>query len=133
MRGLGQAKIVPGQVNFLAVRESYLPFRTPGYIEHGSWVTGAPDVVAWDRPERFNPMSGLGQSLTDFACSGSALNASWQARSRDQLAAAAQATVAAGLVAGVVGGLSKKPALGALGGALLAYGVFKVWTAPYAV
>jgi hypothetical protein len=41
--------------------------------------------------------------------------------------------VAGGLVAGVVGGISKKPALGALVGGALAYGIFKVWTAPYSV
>lgn len=69
--------------------------------------------------------------LTDFACSGSALNASWAARTRDTLNAATQAAVAGGLVAGVVGGVSKKPVVAAAVGALLAYGVFKVWTAPY--
>lgn len=136
-RGLGQAKIVPGQVNFLAVRESYEPFREPRYVEHGSWVTGAPDIVAWQLPEgggirsTARGMSGLGQTLTDFACSGSALNASWTTRTRDTLNAAAQAAVAGGLIAGIIGGLSKKPLIGAAAGAALAFGAFKVWTAPY--
>lgn len=74
---------------------------------------------------------GLGQILTDFTCSGSALNTSWTNRTRDTLGAAAQSVVAGGLVAGLVGGLTKKPAIGAVAGAALAFGVFKVWTAPY--
>lgn len=132
-RGLGQAKIVPGQVNFLAVRESYLPFREPGYVEHGSWVTGAPDIVQFQRPERARGLLGLGQTLTDFACSGTALNASWEARTRTTLSAAAQAAVAGGVLAGVVGAITKKPAIGAVIGGALAFGAMRVWTAPYQV
>jgi len=147
--GLGQGKFIPGQVNFLAPWASNperqmnrrlargLPYAP--YIEHGSWVTGAPDVVAWEPPEgaglqmfsTARGLHGLGQTLTDFACSGSALNASWTTRTRDALNAAAQAAVAGGLVAGIVGAISKKPALGAAAGAALGYGMFKVWTAPY--
>lgn len=133
--GMGQAKIVPGQVNFLDPQASYEPFQTPGYIEHGSWVTGAPDVVAWSPPDRGGlwQRGGLGQLLTDFACSGSALNASWTTRTRDTLSAAGQAAVVAGVVAGVLGGVSKKPLLGAAAGGALSLLVFKVWTAPYSL
>ena len=137
-RGLGQyiGKQIPGQVNLLDPEGSYREFYHPGYIEHGSWVTGAPDVVAWEPPEgaglqMFSTAPGLGQILTDFACSGSALNASWTTRTQSTLNAAAQAAIAGGIVAGIAGGLSKKPALGAALGAALAFGVFKVWTAPY--
>lgn len=77
--------------------------------------------------------AGMGQILTDFACSGSALNASWVTRTQGVLAAALQAAAVGGAVAGVVGAVSKKPAVGAAAGAVLAYGVFKVWTAPYVV
>lgn len=137
-RGLGQAKIVPGQVNFLAPWESYREFRHPGYVEHGSWVTGQPDVVAWEPPDgaglqMFSTAPGLGQILTDFACSGSALNASWTTRTRDTLAAGAQAAIAGGLLAGVLGAITKKPAIGAAAGAAIAFGAFRVWTAPYSV
>jgi hypothetical protein len=141
---LGQTKNIPGQVNFLdpwgsnperrmnrAIRHG-LPYAP--YIEHGSWTTGQPDIVAWDLPEGaglHRGYRGLGQLLTDFACSGSALNASWEARTRSTLGAAAQAAVAGGLLAGVVGGISKNPLIGAAAGAALAFGAFKVWTAPY--
>lgn len=47
--------------------------------------------------------------------------------------AATQAAIAGGVIAGVIGGISKKPAVGAVAGAVLAYGAFKVWTAPYVV
>lgn len=131
-RGLGIGKQVDGQVNFLSPRAAYQPFRTPGYIEHGSWVTGAPDVVAWSPPEGAG-LHGLGQMLTDLACSGSALNTSWTARTRSAMGAGLQAAVAAGIAAGVVGAVSKKPALGAVAGLALAYGAYKTWTAPYVV
>jgi hypothetical protein len=104
-------------------------------------MTGTPQgdvtmyISAEGRASRRPPAgtSGLGQILTDFACSGSALNTSWTTRTRDTLSAAGQAAVAGGLVAGVVGALSKKPLIGAVAGAALAFGAFRVWTAPYAV
>jgi hypothetical protein len=159
-RGLGQniGKQVPGQVNFLSPELAYL--QTPGYVEHGSWITGAPDIIAWSRPEgaglhgerllcggpyRYpqpwldtpsrgvRPGDGLGQTLTDLACSGSALNASWTTRTRDALGAGLQAAIAAGIAAGAIGAVSKRPAIGAVAGLVLAYGAFKTWTAPYVV
>jgi len=139
---LGQTKFIPGQVNFLAPvasnPERYMNRRLARglpyapYIEHGSWVTGEPDVVAWSPPEGAG-LHGLGQTLTDFACSGTALNASWTTRTQSTLNAAMQAAIAGGLVGGIVGGLSKRPAVGAGAGMALAYGIFKVWTAPYVV
>lgn len=136
-RALGQyiGKQIPGQVNFLSPELAYLP--TPGYVEHGSWVTGAPDVVQWALPEGAGLYRGrgpaLGQLLTDLTCSGTALNASWTARTRDTINAGLQAAVVAGLGAGVIGALSKKPLIGGIAGAAIAFGAFRTWTAPYAV
>jgi len=129
-RALGQyiGKQVPGQVNFLSPEMAYLP--TPGYIEHGSWVTGAPDIVSWDPPEG----AGLGQGLlTDLTCSGSALNTSWTVRTRSALNAGLQAAIAGGIAAGVVGAVSKKPLIGAVAGLALAFGAYRTWTAPFVV
>lgn len=55
---LGQAKWVPGQISFSTTRTGRLP--TPQklieaglpyapYIEHGSWVTGQPDIARYGR------------------------------------------------------------------------------------
>ncbi len=142
--GLGQTKFIPGQVNFLAPHASNperyinrrlargLPYAP--YIEHGSWATGEPDLVTWNRPQpSLGSGDGLGQILTDLACSGTALNASWTTRTRDAMGAATQAAVVGGLLAGIVGGVSKKPAIGAIVGAGLAFVAFRAWTAPYVV
>jgi hypothetical protein len=109
--------------NFLSPGAAYEPFRQPGYVEHGSWVTGAPDIVAWSPPEGAG-LHGLGQTLTDLACSGSALNASWTTRTRDAMNAGLQAAIAGGIAAGVVGAVSKKPLIGAVVGAVLAMGAY---------
>lgn len=145
-RGLGQAKIVPGQINFMTLPPGMTRLPDPEpllraglplapYVEHGSWQTGEPDIMRYGRdPYRgIMGVDGLGQILTDLACSGSALNASWTQRTRDALNAAAQAAVAGGIAAGVVGGIAKKPLIAAGIGAVVAYSAFKVWTAPYVV
>lgn len=144
--GLGQAKIVPGQINFSTLPPGQTRLPNPEellraglplapYIEHGSWATGEPSIMRYGRDPYRGIMGtgGMGQILTDLACSGTALNSSWTVRTRDTLNAATQAAVAAGLVAGLVGAISKKPALGAAAGALLAFGMVRVWTAPYSV
>jgi hypothetical protein len=139
---LGQTKNIPGQVNMLdpwgsnperqfnrSLRRG-LPYAP--YIEHGSWVTGAPDIVSWSLPEGAG-LHGLGQTLTDFACSGSALNASWTARTRSAMNAGLQAAIAGGIAAGVVGAVSKKPLIGAAAGLALSFAMYRTWTAPFVV
>jgi hypothetical protein len=69
-RGLGQAKIVPGQISFQTLPEgrSGFPSLDPliqaglpiaPYIEHGSWTTGQPDIMRYGR-DPYRGIMGLG-------------------------------------------------------------------------
>jgi hypothetical protein len=73
---LGQAKLVPGQIAFQTtptgrlpnvqrLLEAGLPYAP--YIEHGSWVTGRPDIARYGR----DPYRGLGDSPAEIACQAS--------------------------------------------------------------
>lgn len=68
--GLGQAKWVPGQLSFQALppgvtappdfqrlQEAGLPIAP--YIEHGSWVTGQPDIMRYGL-DPYRGIMGLG-------------------------------------------------------------------------
>ncbi len=70
-RGLGQAKIVPGQINFatLPPGQTALPSLEPlvraglpiaPYIEHGSWETGEPAIMRYGL-DPYRGIMGLGQ------------------------------------------------------------------------
>lgn len=72
-RGLGQAKIVPGQISFQTLPEgrssfpSLQPLIDAGlpiapYIEHGSWTTGEPDIMRYGR-DPYRGIMGLGQTV----------------------------------------------------------------------
>jgi hypothetical protein len=69
-RGLGQAKIVPGQISFQTLPEgrSGFPSLDPlvqaglpiaPYIEHGSWETGQPDIMRYGL-DPYRGIMGLG-------------------------------------------------------------------------
>lgn len=69
--GLGQAKIVPGQINFSALPagRTSLPNLEPlvragmpiaPYIEHGSWETGEPDIMRYGL-DPYRGIMGLGR------------------------------------------------------------------------
>lgn len=68
--GLGQAKWVPGQLSFQALppgvtappdfqrlQEAGLPIAP--YIEHGSWITGQPDIMRYGL-DPYRGIMGLG-------------------------------------------------------------------------
>lgn len=68
--GLGQAKVVPGQINFatLPAGQTALPNLEPlvraglpiaPYIEHGSWETGQPDIMRYGL-DPYRGIMGLG-------------------------------------------------------------------------
>ena len=71
-RGLGQAKIVPGQISFQTLPEgrsgfpSLQPLIDAGlpiapYIEHGSWAAGTPDIMRYGR-DPYRGIMGLGRT-----------------------------------------------------------------------
>jgi len=131
-RALGQV-VVPGQVNFATLppgrtRMPGLPM--PGYIQYGSDVTGEPDIYLFGR----DPYRGLGQGLlTSIACSDSALNQQWTTQTQSLINAGSLASGVGGLVAGIIGAVTKNPIAGGLIGAGVGYGCYAVWTAPYRV
>jgi len=69
-RGLGQAKIVPGQISFQTLPEGRSGFPNldrlvqaglpiAPYIEHGSWETGQPDIMRYGL-DPYRGIMGLG-------------------------------------------------------------------------
>lgn len=75
-RGLGQAKIVPGQISFQTLPEgrSGFPSLDPlvraglpiaPYIEHGSWETGQPDIMRYGL-DPYRGIMGLGGEVPDW-------------------------------------------------------------------
>lgn len=80
---------------------------------------------------RVQPFSGaLGDVLTEFACDQAAYAQSWRARLNDGLDTGAQAALVGAATAGLLGGLLKRPLLGAAVGAVAGWGAHAIWTAP---
>ena len=92
-------------------------------------------VSAEGRPSSRPPTgtSGLGDILTDYACSESALNTSWIARVRAANTAGLQAAVVGGIVAGVIGGSTKSAMAGAIGGGAIGLLVNRMWASAHDV
>lgn len=157
--GLGQAKIVPGQISFQTLPEgrSGFPSLSPlvqgglpiaPYIEHGSWETGQPDIMRYgldpyrgimglgciDGPPGTRGASGagLGQVLSSL-CDPTATSAAFQTRLNGALNAGSQAALVGGAVAGVLGALAGKRStlLGAVAGAAAAWTANLVWTSTH--
>lgn len=131
-RGLGQAKIVPGQISFQTLPEgrSGFPSLDPlvraglpiaPYIEHGSWRTGRPDIMRYgldpyrgimglgciDGPPGTRTVRarspGLGQLLTSTLCDPTTVSGAFQTRLTAALNAGGQAALIGGAAAGIVG------------------------------
>jgi hypothetical protein len=136
-RGLGQAKIVPGQISFQTLPEgrsgfpSLQPLVDAGlpiapYIEHGSWETGQPDIMRYGLdPYRgimglgqapyvrcggphLYPQPALGQLLTGSLCDPTTVSRAFQTRLTGALNAGSQAALVGGAVAGLVGAIAGK-------------------------
>lgn len=83
---------------------------------------------------RFNQsLRGLGDALTDWACSNQEFVQDWRNRVNSSLSVGAQAAVAGAAIAGLIGGLVKRPLLGAAVGAAIGWGTHAIWTAPQRV
>ena len=153
-RGLGQAKIVPGQISFQTLPEgrsgfpSLQPLIDAGlpiapYIEHGSWETGQPDIMRYGLDPYRGIMglgccgapqgAALGQLLTGSLCDPTTVSAAFQTRLTGALNAGSQAALVGGAVAGVVGAIAGKHSalVGAVAGALVGWTANLVWTATH--
>jgi len=133
-------KYVPGQVDFMSSRTGRVPrlqrMYESGYapyIEHGSYATGAPDIVRYGYdPYRGMLGCGMGDVVTDYLCAQTEASKSWRDRLSDGLSAGAQAAMLGAAAAGLLGGIIKRPLLGAAAGAALGFAAHVVWTAPVA-
>jgi hypothetical protein len=157
-RGLGQAKIVPGQISFQTLPEgrsgfpSLQPLIDAGlpiapYIEHGSWETGQPDIMRYGldpyrgimglgavpQRGRRRPRAALGQLLTSSLCDPTTVSAAFQTRLTGALNAGSQAALIGGAVAGAVGAVvgKRSAVIGAVAGAVVGWTANLVWTATH--
>lgn len=139
---LGQAKWVPGQIHFATTRTGRLPSVQPlveaglpyaPYIEHGSWVTGQPDIARYGR----DPYRGLSAPIGHLGAEDRV------DRVQEDVSRAAQEAVravaqpfllvslgaVAGGAGGLLGGLLGKTflgtAVGTLGGGALGFLAYK--------
>jgi hypothetical protein len=120
--------------------------RMPGHSIHIHLPKGAPTfgrnslvarikyVPGKGYSVRFNQqLRGLGDALTDWACDNAQYTQSWRERVNSGLDSGAQAAVAGAAIAALVGGLLKRPFIGAVVGAGIGYGTHAIWTAPQRV
>lgn len=137
-QGLGQAKLVPGQINFMTTPTGRLPSLQPlveaglpiaPYIEHGSYITGEPDIMRYGL-DPYRGIMGLGQ-LTEFACDQTAAAALYRQNLAAALSAGGKAALVGGAFAGLIGVATKRFWLAALGGAGASWASFTIWTATY--
>lgn len=146
---LGQAKWIPGQISFMTTRTGTLP--TPQklieaglpyapYIEHGSYITGQPDIARYGR----DPYRGLSGPIgylsqvpdttavqQDVERRADEVQQSVTQAGQEAVRSVAKASILVGLgaavggAAGLAGGLLGKPfwstLLGAAGGGALGY------------
>lgn len=138
---LGQAKWIPGQIHFMTTRTGKLPNVQPlieaglpyaPYIEHGSWITGQPDIARYGR-DPYRGISGLGQEdLTGEAreqaeATAAEIRQAASSATRELTQGAILISLGAfvGGAAGAAAGALKRPVLGgilgAIGGGILGY------------
>lgn len=96
-----------------------------------SSLVAAVDLTPRGMRVRFNQaLSGLGDTLTDWACSSQDFAASWANRVNAGLDVGTQAAVLGAGIAGLLGGLLGRPLLGTAIGAAVGWGTHAIWTAP---
>lgn len=76
------------------------------------------------------PLKGLGGPLTEWACDSSAHADDWRVRMGSVMSTGATAAVIGAGAAGLLGGLLKRPLLGAFIGAATGWAAHAIWTAP---
>lgn len=79
---------------------------------------------------RYVPAQGMGDTLTDWACSSSTFAQSWRTRLNDGLSAGAIGAIVGSSAAGLIGALIGQPFLGAAVGAAGGWAAYAIWTAP---
>lgn len=119
--------------------------QSPGQPIHVHLPSGAPtfgrnslvaivDLTPRGMKVRFSQaLRGLGDALTDWACSNQEFIADWRNRVNTGLNVGTQAAVVGAAIAGLIGGLIKRPLLGAAVGAAVGWGTHAIWTAPQRV
>lgn len=108
--------------------------QSPAQVSHAA--TGAP--VAVIHPSgRVVPASGaaaatsgLGGTLTSWACDEERLAASWRDKLDEGLSTGAQAALVGGVLSGLISGFLGRPVLGAVVGGTASWATYAIWTAP---
>lgn len=119
--------------------------RMPGHSIHIHLPSGAPRFdrrslvaaivkTARGYNVRFNTaLRGLGDPLTDWACSQQEFVSNWRDRVNAGINTGTQAAVLASAAAGAIGALVDRPLIGAVIGAVVGWGTHAIWTAPQRV
>lgn len=120
-----------GQIAFRVARRA----KAPAHVSHGD--TGAPVAVVHPSGNVVPvtgraAASGLGDTLTSWACDEERLAASWRSRLDEGLSTGAQAALLGGAVSGLIGSLLGRPVLAAVVGGAASWGAYAAWTAPVA-
>lgn len=114
-----------GQLAYRVARRTKAPARVWG-------PTGAPIAVVYPtgRVQPVDGVSGLGDTLTSWACDEERLAASWREKLDEGMSTGAQAALVGGAVSGLISGFLGRPVFGAIVGAASSWAVYAVWTAP---
>lgn len=131
---LGQAKLLPGQIHFQTtptgrirtvqpLLEAGLPLAP--YIEHGSWVTGEPNIMRYGR-DPYRGVMGLGQQGVREAVTETVTETIRQTVTPAlMIGTGAVVGGAAGAAGGLLGKTLLGGVLGAAGGGVLGYLAYK--------
>lgn len=82
--------------------------------------------------ELHGALYGMGDILTDMACSETEIARIWRERTNGALSAGAQAAIAGAAAAGLIGAIVKRPLIAAAAGAAVGWTSHAIWTAPHA-
>jgi len=74
--------------------------------------------------------NAMGDALTTWACDQAANSEAWRQRVNQGISAGAVAALIGGVGAGLLGGMLKRPLLGAAVGGVSAWAAHAIWTAP---
>lgn len=82
--------------------------------------------------ELHGALYGMGDILTDMACSDTRIAQIWRQRTDDAVSAGTQAAIVGAAAAGIIGAILGKPLFGAAAGAAVGWTTHAIWTAPHA-
>lgn len=114
-----------------AVCRAFLPSSGPVFVP-GTEVFALSQKPSGELDVRFNySLRGMGGALTEFACSETQAGQMLSENVNLALRSGLQASVVGAAVGGLIGGASRQPVIGIIGGVISGYLSHMLWTAPY--